>query len=213
MALPAALPLLTKFALPLIGGGIGAYEGGKRGGVGGAVLGGIGGAVTPRIFRIAGTGLGANLIRSKIGASLPAGLTSTQIGGAFANLAPWVGAPAVAGAIGGGTARSIIGGPNEPPGLWYYQKPWGSMQSQLGYGADQQDLQLRGLKTLSPEIYKWMEKTKEADLRRQLAAAQIRSNIDLAARLTAQGQLGAQALGQQAMGSIGQGLTANYQYR
>ena len=87
------------------------------------------------------------------------------------------------------------------------------MQSQLGYGADQQDLQLRGLKTLSPEIYKWMEKTKEADLRRQLAAAQIRSNIDLAARLTAQGQLGAQALGQQAMGSIGQGLTANYQYR
>ena len=105
-----------------------------------------------------------------------------------------------------------VSGNYDPSGLWAYQNPLGAAQAQLGYGADLQDLQARGIDVLSPRLFEWTERTKKGDLERQLAAAKIRANINLASQMAAQGQLGAQALGQQAMGSIGRGITQNYQF-
>lgn len=99
-----------------------------------------------------------------------------------------------------------------PAGLLTQQNPIGPYQANLLYRQQLGDVEMDQLKKQTQYIAGVTDEAKRREFERQLAAAKVRQELQTGARLTAQGQLGAQALAQQGMGAIGQGLTAQYQY-
>ena len=202
--LQAALPFLLKYSLPLIGGGLGAYEGYKRGGVGGAVLGGGLGAAIPVGGRAAATSLGFSKLpigmvkyAPAIGSTVGWGLVGSGAG-AVNNLAN-------AGALPGGTAS----GPN----VWDMQKPWGGIQGSRTLDRQRIQDQLEALDKFGAQQYKWRTQISKDELMRQLVANRERQNIATGAQLIQQGQRGAQELGQRGLAGMNQILAQQYQYR
>jgi len=113
---------------------------------------------------------------------------------------PVYGAPAVPGNLPG------------PAGLLTQQDPLGAYQANLLYNKQQADINLDQLKKQTQYMAPVIDEAKRREMERQLAAAKVRQELQTGAQLTAQGQRGAQALAQQGMGAIGQGLTTQYQY-
>ena len=199
-----ALPFLLKYSLPLLGGGLGAYEGYKRGGVGGAVLGGGLGAAIPVGGRAAATSLGFSKL--PIGMIKHAPLIGSTIGWGLAGSgAGIVGDLANAGALPGGTAS----GPN----VWDMQKPWGGIQGSRTVERQRIQDQLDALDKFGAQQYKWRTQISKDELMRQLVAARERQNIATGAQLIQQGQVGAQQLGQRGLAGMNQILAQQYQYR
>lgn len=104
------------------------------------------------------------------------------------------------------------GGVVRPDGTVEMFDPTGRYQANILYSKQLQDLELEGLRKFSPEIFKAAEARSKTEFARQMAGAKVRANLALANQLTSQGQLGAQAMGQQALGNIGSALTSQYQY-
>ena len=200
-----ALPFLLKYSLPLIGGGLGAYEGYKRGGVGGAVLGGGLGAAIPVGGRAAGTALAAKVLPKAAAASWAPAIGSTVGWGLAGSGAGIVGDLANAGALPGGTAS----GPN----VWDMQKPWGGIQGSRTLDRQRIQDQLEALDKFGAQQYKWRTQISKDELMRQLVANRERQNIATGAQLIQQGQVGAQQLGQRGLAGMNQILAQQYQYR
>lgn len=99
-----------------------------------------------------------------------------------------------------------------PAGLLTQQNPISAYQANLLYNKQQGDINIDQLKKQTQYMAPILDEAKRREMERQLAAAKVRQELQTGAQLTAQGQLGAQALAQQGMGAIGQGLTAQYQY-
>ena len=184
-----AIPL-AALALPAIGATMGGIEGYKRGGLGGALLGGGLGAVTPAGLRLAGGALAGTKLGAALAPGLYKGAKAMGLGGASSSIIPEVqrraglailpgalttlgvglGAPALAGMVGGslagGTGQAAgnvaqvgagligytadgkpvygsIGGGALPPGLGQYgpTSPYGSPLDVLGPAGMGQRLQ------------------------------------------------------------------------
>lgn len=90
--------------------------------------------------------------------------------------------------------------------------PTGKIAAALGVERQLQDLQLEGIKKLTPYQYEVLSQMKKDDLARTLAGARGRQDIATQAQLIQQGQLGQQAMARQAMADIGAGLRTQYNY-
>lgn len=206
-----ALPALGKFALPLIGGAVGAYGGYRRDGLRGAVIGGGLGAAIPVGGRMAGTALGARL--------LPAGMNK---------FAPAIGSTLGWGLVGqgdnlvGGSKQSNVGVydptqglPASGPmyGVGDYYNPLSSRN--LGYGWQQKDFDINRKAAVDAALAMEpiIEGAKQREYLRNLGAAKYRQQVATEATLAQQGQLGAQAMGRIGAQSALGALAANYQYR
>jgi len=100
----------------------------------------------------------------------------------------------------------------EAAGLLEMLDPRRLYQTNLLYRQQLGDVEMDQMKKQTQYMAPVLDEAKRREMERQLAAAKVRQELQTGARLTAQGQLGAQALAQQGMGAIGQGLTAQYQY-
>ena len=169
---------LAALALPAIGATMGGMEGYKRGGIGGALLGGGLGALTPAGLRLAGGALAGTKLGAQIAPGVYKGAKALGLGGASSSIVPEVqrraglailpgalttlgvglGAPTLAGMIGGSVAggtgqaagnvaqagagligytadgKPVYGGAALPPGLGQYgpTSPYGGPLDVLG---------------------------------------------------------------------------------
>ena len=80
-------------------------------------------------------------------------------------------------------------------------------------GELEQDVQLKGMKKMMPYLYEAAEARSKSEMERQMAAAQIRQNIQTAANLVQRGQQAAQQMGLTAAQQMGSALTSQYQYQ
>jgi len=80
-------------------------------------------------------------------------------------------------------------------------------------GELEQDVQLKGMKKMMPYLYQAAEARSKSEMERQMAAAQIRQNIQTAANLVQRGQQAAQQMGLTAAQQMGSALTSQYQYQ
>lgn len=228
--------------LPLISAGFGALPGIQRGDLGQAVAGGglgyLGGrlgrgplgAAGSKAGRLAGPSgmgmaarLGVPLAGAAIGAPLIGGLASsagqaaTQLGGQAVR---GIGGPAGAARVAFGaepagqlpTVSAVPAGSYDPSGVAYHFDPTGATQASVLLRRQLGDEELRAIQKQTEYMYPVVSQMKKDEFERQMAAARVRQNIATQGQLIAQGQVGAQAMGQQAMGAIGQGLVSQYQY-
>lgn len=231
-----ALPGLRKGDLgqAVIGGGLG-YLGG---GFGAGKLGGAKAAATTGLREAAA---GAGPIAGLAGGLKPLAQIGIPLAGA-AIAAPLIGglasgaggaASRTAGSLVGGGAALGVGRP-EPSGEFI--SPGGAVPSgfedltglpttarvidpRKEYAAArlegelEQDVQLKGMKKMMPYLYQAAEARSKSEMERQMAAAQIRQNIQTAANLVQRGQQAAQQMGLTAAQQMGNALTAQYQYQ
>tara|TARA_Y100001951_G_scaffold99671_1_gene101987 strand:+ start:87 stop:557 length:471 start_codon:yes stop_codon:yes gene_type:complete len=97
------------------------------------------------------------------------------------------------------------------PGMVF--NPLSNYQTLLRYqtqmGDQQRDNFVKNLAAIEP----FTDRSKRRDFERNMAAARFRNQLATQQGLTLQGQVGAQALAQQAQGAAGQALASNYQYQ
>ena len=239
----AALPGIREgdIGKALIGGGLGYFGGGlgaKRLGAaktaataglrstaaGAGPIAGLAGGLKPIAQ------LGIPLAGAAIAAPLIGGMASGLGGGVSKIGGQALGAvPQTIGATG-----ALMSGPDQPSGQFVsqggavpddlasiahgmtpieYLNPYGQAQTTLMSQRDQQDVQLRGLKTMMPYIFEGQEARDKSELQRLMAAAQIRRNIDTAAQMMLGGQTAAQNMGLNAANQMAAGLTSHYTYQ
>lgn len=104
------------------------------------------------------------------------------------------------------------GRPTGAMGLPEALDPTGKIAAALAVERQLQDLQLEGVKKLTPYQYGVLSQMKKDDLARTLAGARGRQDIATQAQLIQQGQLGQQAMARQALADIGAGLRTQYNY-
>lgn len=110
------------------------------------------------------------------------------------------------------TESAVPGNLPSAAGLLQQQNLIGSHQANLLYRQQLGDVEMDQVKKQTAYMAPVIDEMKRREFQRQLTAAKVRQDLATGAQLTAQGQLGAQALARQGMGAIGQGLTAQYQY-
>lgn len=110
------------------------------------------------------------------------------------------------------TESAVPGNLPSAAGLLQQQDLLDLYQGNLLYRQQLGDVEMDQVKKQTAYMAPVIDKAKQREMLRQLAAAKVRQDLATGAQLTAQGQLGAQRLAQQGMGAIGQGLTAQYQY-
>jgi hypothetical protein len=96
---------------------------------------------------------------------------------------------------------------------WNVVDPTGQIQAALLAERMQQDIQLEGMKKIMPYQFEGAEARSKTEMQRQMAAAQIRRNIDTAAQMMLGGQTAAQNMGLNAANQMGAALTSNYTYQ
>lgn len=96
---------------------------------------------------------------------------------------------------------------------WNVVDPTGQIQAALLAERMQQDVQLEGMKKIMPYEFEGAEARSKTEMQRQMAAAQIRRNIDTAAQMMLGGQTTAQNMGLTAASQMGSALTSNYTYQ
>lgn len=96
---------------------------------------------------------------------------------------------------------------------WNVVDPTGQIQAALLAERMQQDIQLEGMKKIMPYQFEGAEARSKTEMQRQMAAAQIRRNIDTAAQMMLGGQTTAQNMGLTAASQMGSALTSNYTYQ
>lgn len=114
------------------------------------------------------------------------------------------------------------GGPAVPPGVGQYggTDPFGAPTDILGIPGMGQYLstiksaeaQRDAIRTLYPEVQKFSEAAKKAEMERNMAAAGIRQNIATRAAMLQAAQQAGLGMGQTAAQQIGSALTSQYQY-
>lgn len=99
-----------------------------------------------------------------------------------------------------------------PDGLAEVFSPTGSYTTQLLHEKRLQDLALRGVKEAAAYQLPEIEKIKQLDFSRSAAARKLATDLQTAQTMMLQGQLGAQALGQQTLGNLGAAARTQYRY-
>lgn len=210
-------------------GGIGGLASGAVSRMAGTALGGAleASPILGGLQKAAGTGAGL----------LAGGLAAPVVGpiaGGLTNLAGQAvgGAGRAVAAAGGGAAAMGVGQQPLPKDYDFSQgvptvtgqvpylggtpfdiyNPLGPFAAMRAEALKDQDVSIEGLKKFLPLEAQYSEGAKKAEFQRQMAAAGIRSNIATQAAMLRQAQLGAQQMGQTALGQMGQALTSQYQY-
>jgi hypothetical protein len=132
-----------------------------------------------------------------------------------------------------GATGAIMAGQNQPSGQFVSpggavpadiaaqargMTPWNVLdltgQTQAAFLAQrlQQDIGLEGMKKTMPYLFEGSEARAKTEMQRQMAAAQIRRNIDTAAQMMLGGQTAAQNMSANAAAQMGSALTQQYQY-
>ena len=96
------------------------------------------------------------------------------------------------------------------PGM---ELPLSGYQSILRYNQQMSDQQRRALAGNLAVIEPFTDRAKRRDFERNMAAARFRTQLGTQQGLTLQGQVGAQALAQDAQRAAGTALASNYQYQ
>jgi len=205
-----------------------AYGGGKL------LQGGVYNPAVARVAQMAGTRLGINPTNLAGVTALGLGSFVPQIaqgfGGGAVRAATSVVAPtastaaALRGGIPGGPAQYDLSG--LPPGMdptFGYGLPYGTpaqIMDPRGLAAGARlgmeklaESQLKIMRRQNEERFKAAEARSKTELQRQLAAANIRQNIDTAARQLLGAQASAQQMGETASQQAGQALISQYQYQ
>jgi len=158
--------------------------------------------------------LGGTALATGVGAPLIGGLASAAAQ-PIASLATQ-GGQAVSKALGLGSQTTGVGMPKlpsipgysgagltpadisvyGPPGALEYFDPTGSIQNQLRFENQQQMQELRNQLRLAPHTEAYQQRAREAELLRQAKSKQLATQLETDAVMRAQGQLGAQAMGQ-----------------
>lgn len=99
-----------------------------------------------------------------------------------------------------------------PPGATTYFDPTGSIQSQLRLENQQYNQAAANALRLAPYEEAYAQRSKEGDLRRGAAAAQLRTALETDAAMRRQGQLGAQTMAEGLLNNIGQAAATQYRY-
>ena len=86
-------------------------------------------------------------------------------------------------------------------------------QSIMGYNQQQMDLNRRNMLKTILDLEPVTDRSKQRDMLRNAAMAQLRNQLRTQQGLTLQGQVGAQAMAQRGLAGATQALTANYQYQ
>jgi hypothetical protein len=217
----------------LMGGGLG-YLGGGLGAKG------LGAAKTAATAGLRSTAAGAGPMAGLAGGLKPIAQLGIPLAGA-AVAAPLLGGgvskigsqalgvvPQAVGATG-----AIMAGQNQPSGQFvspggavpadiaaqaHGMTPWNVLdltgQTQAAFLAQrlQQDIGLEGMKKTMPYLFEGSEARSKTEMQRQMAAAQIRRNIDTAAQMMLGGQTAAQNMSANAAAQMGSALTQQYQY-
>jgi len=112
---------------------------------------------------------------------------------------------------GGGVPSDLV---SKAQGMspWNVVDPTGQIQAALLAERMQQDVQLEGMKKIMPYQFEGAEARSKTEMQRQMAAAQIRRNIDTAAQMMLGGQTAAQNMGLNAAAQMGSALTSQYTY-
>ena len=91
--------------------------------------------------------------------------------------------------------------------------PFSGYQSILNYNQQMSDQQRKALVENLAAIEPITDRAKKRDFERNMAAARFRTQLGTQQGLTLQGQMGAQALAQDAQRAAGTALVSNYQYQ
>jgi len=238
----AALPGLREgdIGKALIGGGLGYFGGGlgakglgaaktaataglRSTAAGAGPMAGLAGGLKPIAQ------LGIPLAGAAVAAPLIGGMASGLGGGVSKIGSQALGVvPQAVGATG-----AIMAGQNQPSGQFvspggavpadiaaqaHGMTPWNIIdptgQAQASFLAQrlQQDIGLEGMKKTMPYLFEGSEARSKTEMQRQMAAAQIRRNIDTAAQMMLGGQTAAQNMSANAAAQMGSALTQQYQY-
>jgi hypothetical protein len=99
-----------------------------------------------------------------------------------------------------------------PPGAVGYADPTGAIQSQLRFENQQYAQSMANALRYAPYQEAYAQRSKEADLRRGAAAAQLQTALATDAAMRQQGQLGAQRMAEGLLNNIGQAAATQYRY-
>jgi hypothetical protein len=99
-----------------------------------------------------------------------------------------------------------------PPGAVSYADPAGTIQSQLRFQNQQEQQSMINSLRYAPYIEAYQQRTKEFDLRREAAGAQLRTALETDAAMRRQAQIGAQRMGESFLTSIGNAGATQYRY-
>ena len=91
--------------------------------------------------------------------------------------------------------------------------PTSGYQSILNYNQQMSDQQRKALVENLLAVEPITDRAKKRDFERNMAAARLRTQLGTQQGLTLQGQMGAQALAQDAQRAAGTALASNYQYQ
>jgi hypothetical protein len=184
--LAGGLKPIAQLGIPLAGAAVAApLIGGMASGLGGGVS------------KIGGQALGA--VPQAVGATGAIMYGQNQPSGQFVS-------------PGGGVPGDLV---SKAQGMspWNVVDPTGQIQAALLAERMQQDIQLEGMKKIMPYQFEGAEARSKTEMQRQMAAAQIRRNIDTAAQMMLGGQTAAQNMGLNAANQMGAALTSNYTYQ
>ena len=99
-----------------------------------------------------------------------------------------------------------------PPGALGYNDPTGSIRQQLDFENRQYQQSLANALRYAPYQEAYQQRSKEFDLRRSAAAAQLQTALATDAAMRQQGQLGAQRMAEGFLNNIGQAGATQYRY-
>lgn len=99
-----------------------------------------------------------------------------------------------------------------PPGALQYNDPLAPIRQQLAFENAQYNQAAANALRLAPYNEAYAQRSKEADLRRGAAAAQLQTALATDAAMRQQGQLGAQRMAEGLLGNIGQAAATQYRY-
>lgn len=99
-----------------------------------------------------------------------------------------------------------------PPGAVAYADPAGAIQSQLRFENQQYLQSMANALRYAPYQEAYAQRSKEADLRRGAAAAQLQTALATDSAMRQQGQLGAQRMAEGFLGNMGQAAATQYRY-
>lgn len=193
----------------------------------------------PAAVAMAGTPLGTMASGLKAGAQIgiplvgglvaaPAiGALASGLGGGVSNIAGKT-ARAASGAVGIGQQVTGTGMPQlpdvpgytaggdlsqyGPPSALQYNDPLGSIRQQLDFENRQYQQSLANALRYAPYQEAYQQRSKEFDLRRSAAAAQLQTALATDAAMRQQGQLGAQRMAEGFLNNIGQAGATQYRY-
>ena len=163
----------------------------------------------------AGIGLGATALIPKVASALsgvPGQAAKATIGAGGAAGVPGLGSNQPGAFTPVPAIPSELQGANRPISTYDIYNPLGWSAAARAAELKEGDVQLENLKKIAPYEYQIMSQAKKDEMQRNLAAAQIRSNIDTQADAIRSSLRTSQQMGANAASQMGSALAAQYQY-